>query len=56
MDCLMKEQLSAVAGPSDEAVGLEPDCRNQSQAQVTIPKAELPSSSIQSTCEFLHSA
>ncbi|KAL5104369.1 Mesoderm induction early response protein 1 [Taenia crassiceps] len=49
MDCLMKEQLSAVPGPSDEAGDLEIDCQNQSQAQATIPKTELPISSIQST-------
>ncbi|KAL5965057.1 Mesoderm induction early response protein 1 [Taenia solium] len=49
MDCLMKEQLSAVAGPSDGTGNLEIDCQNQSQAQVTIPKTELPTSSIQST-------
>ncbi|VDM32185.1 unnamed protein product [Hydatigera taeniaeformis] len=49
MDCLMKEQLSAVAGPSDEVGDLESNCQNQSQAQMTIPKTEFPSPSTQPT-------
>ncbi|CDI97181.1 mesoderm induction early response protein 1 [Echinococcus multilocularis] len=49
MDCLMREQLSVVAGPPDEAGDLEPDCQNKSQAQVTPPKAELPTPSIHAT-------